>query len=197
MPRSALDPSPLLLLPSPAPRAGEAGVPKTRRRGAGRWAQVLAAGLLAVSLGQPWRITTQAQDTFHAPIVPPVQCAQVLDWAGQYQFQCAQTQVVPGWMESRPQTTVLRGTEHPGRFGLIAGLVLVGMAWRGRRRRRFQWMACGVVAVSTALCAGFGSGLAGPSLAWLAVAVLGWGSMAGRLVRGRRRWPTIPSPTAC
>lgn len=159
-----------------------------------RWSTVLGALLLAVSLGLPWGHSTFAKDTFHPPIVPPVQCAQVLDWAGQYQIQCSPTYVVNGWLESHPETVVVLGAGHAGRFGVVAGLALIAAAWRWRRRRHLMLAAC-VVSVSTGLCAGFGSGLAGPSLAWLSVLLLGWGSLDGWLLLARRRLRPSPEPS--
>jgi hypothetical protein len=150
------------LLPRPSPAAGSRSASAST---------VLAALLLLVSLGLPWGHSLSWSTRHHAGWMTPMLCRTVQAWDGWYESVCDPGFVSAGWTSTTAERETSPGAAHASRFGVVAGLVLIALAWR-QRRRRWLLLAAAVVAVMTVLTAGLGFGHAGASAAWLAVALL-------------------------
>lgn len=137
---------------------------------------MIAAALLLLSLGLPWSMVTTWKSTFHAGGFLPGPCTITPLTADHEVMRCVPIVQTDGWLDSQPQIEAIAGARHGGRFGVVAGLVLVTLAWR-LRRPRLLLLAAAVVATVTALTAGFGLATAGSGAAWIAAALLAAGGM--------------------
>lgn len=150
-----------------------------RRAPHSRWHVALPAALLLLALGLPWSTSTAWHSTFHPGRFFPGPCS-ITQIAADYQvFSCIPVVQTDGWLESTPQTRPVHGAQHGGRFGVVAGLVLLAIGWHTRRPRHLL-LAGVVVAVGTVLTAGLGFASAGSSAVWIAAACLASGGLLGR-----------------
>jgi len=142
-----------------------------RQRGA-RWRMAIAGALLVLSLGLPWGHALKWRTVFHPGGYVAGLCRSVQTWDGWYESVCEPGTAGASWLGTQASgTEQVPGARHGGRFGVVAGLVTIALAWR-RRRPRLLWLAAAVVAVSTVLTAGLGFASAGSAAAWLAAALL-------------------------
>ncbi len=132
----------------------------------------LAAVLLVMSLGLPWSVKSgelQMHYAFQPGYIVPGGCW----WVGS-EIKCDQATFsfgIGSYDSSLSASKSIHGAAHQARFGVVAGLVLMALGWRLRRRHYFA-LAGVCVAVMSVLTVGLKFGHAGAYLAWLAALIL-------------------------
>lgn len=125
-----------------------------------RTCRVLAALLLALSLGLPWGQRPSWQAGPSTPFTIQL-------WNGVGGGYCCLS-VTTSSSSSQLVMQPMTGAEHPARFGLVAALAL--LAWPQRRARLG---AAAVVAAELLISGGAGFTAGGVAAAWLAALLLG------------------------
>jgi hypothetical protein len=115
------------------------------------WLLALGAALL-LALGLPWNINTGTDDYIIPGYYVPGYCTTVYDADGYATTECDPGFVGAPIFGFGTDGSFTSGSQHPARFGLVAALVALVVAWRTRERR---WLLAGglvllIVAVPTA-----------------------------------------------
>lgn len=132
--------------------------------------------LLLLSLGLPW---SEHPGWSQMATPTPRLCSAGPAQAGLNSQRCTPTAETHDEVEARRPYLLVPGARHPGRFGVIAGLVMAVLGWR-RRSRSPLWLAALTVGVCTTLSCGLNVSQAGPAAAWLATMLLAIASAPAR-----------------
>ncbi len=129
--------------------------------------RVLAALLLALSLGLPWGQRPSWVADASTPFTLQL-------WNGVGGGYCCLS-VTGTTSSSHVVMQTMTGAEHPARFGLVAALALLMLP-----QRRARLWAMGIVAAELLISGGAGFTAGGVAAAWLAVLLLAMGRLTAR-----------------
>jgi hypothetical protein len=117
-------------------------------RSAARVFPLIAAALLALSLGFPWAVQSGSESIYSPGAYIPGSCVNATGFDGYMTTECTPGQVMVGLYFPGSDGTIVSGRMHPGRFALVAGMVLIAIGLRTGNRRYFGWAGAGVAIIS-------------------------------------------------
>jgi hypothetical protein len=162
----------------------------TADRSPARLFPLVAAALLALSLGFPWAVQSGSESIYSPGAYIPGSCVNVTGFDGYMSTECTPGQVLVGLYFPGSDGTIVSGRMHPGRFALVGGMVLVAIGLRTGNRRYFGWAGASVAVISvlTGGLAPFTSGVMVAMLASITLLVSsGFGVRQVSTVKSRRR----------